>query len=68
MLQPIEKGQVAYRHMQGLPPKYHSRLKHSGRTLCTLQGDTQAEANARAWRLADALLPGDPGVTVEVAS
>lgn len=68
MLQPIEKGQVAYRHMSGLPPKYHSRLKQGGRTLCTLQGDTQAEADARAWRLADVLLPDDPGVTVEAAS
>lgn len=67
MLQPIEKGQMAYRQMRGLPPKYHARLKHKGRTLCVLQGDTQQEANDRAERLADTLIPDRQDVTIEEA-
>lgn len=67
MLVPIERGQVIHRALLGLPPKYHSRLKQGGRTLSILQGDTQDEADERAWRLAHALLPNDPSVTVEHA-
>jgi len=48
--------------MLGLPPKYHSRLKQGGRTLAILQGDTQQEADDRAQRLADVLIPDGTGV------
>lgn len=67
MLQPIEKGQTAYRQMRGLPPKYHARLKHKGRTLAVLQGDTQQEANERAERLVAVLIPDRLGVIIEEA-
>ncbi|RRV59812.1 hypothetical protein EGJ08_11170 [Stutzerimonas stutzeri] len=62
MLRPIETGQVLHRAMLGLPPKYHSRLKQGGRTLAILQGDTQQEADDRAQRLADVLIPDGTGV------
>lgn len=62
MLRPIENGQVMYRAMRGLPPKYHARLKQGGRTLAILQGDSQQEANDRAQRLADVLIPDGSGV------
>lgn len=67
MLRPIEKGQVAYRHAQGLPSKYHARLKLKGRTLAILQGDTQQEANERAERLVEVLIPCQQGITIEPA-
>jgi hypothetical protein len=46
---------MCYRALQGLPPKYHTRLKHEGRLLAVLQGDTHKEAHDRAERLASAL-------------
>ncbi|HAR05105.1 MAG TPA: hypothetical protein DCR72_05915 [Pseudomonas sp.] len=64
MLRPIEQGIAAHRALQGLPPLYHVRLKHQGRTLAILSGDSEQEARQRAQRLADALLPTDEGVTI----
>ncbi|MFZ2320972.1 MAG: hypothetical protein WAW12_14005 [Pseudomonas sp.] len=52
MLRHPEQGQAFYRALQGLPPKYHTRLKHQGRLLAVLQGDTHQEAHERAERLA----------------
>jgi len=68
MLRPIERGEVIHRAMLGLAPKYHARLKHQGRTLAILQGDTEQEAAERAQRLADALFPIGAPVTIESAS
>ena len=67
MLIPIEKGMEAYRKLQGLPPLYHVRLKHQGRTLAILSGDTEGEAYQRAERLAVVLLSDREGVTIEQA-
>ncbi|RFF64765.1 hypothetical protein D0A22_02490 [Stutzerimonas stutzeri] len=64
MLRPIEQGIAAHRALQGLPPLYHVRLKHQGRTLAILSGDSEQEARQRAQRLADALLPTDEGITI----
>lgn len=62
---PIERGQQIYRERRGLPPKYHARLKHKGRTLVVLQGDTEEEVQERAKRLIEALLLEE--VTLEQA-
>lgn len=67
MLRPAERGIAAHRVHQGLPPLYHCRLKHRGRTLAILSGDSEQEAHQRAQRLACALLPNDQGVTCEPA-
>ena len=67
MLIPIEKGIEAHRKLQGLPPLYHVRLKHQGRTLAVLSGDTEGEAYRRAERLAVVLLSDREGVTIEQA-
>lgn len=67
MLRPIERGIEAYRQLQGLPPLYHVRLKHKGRTLAVLSGKTEPEAYQRAERLAQALLRHQEGVTIEQA-
>lgn len=67
MLRPIERGIEAHRQLQGLPPLYHVRLKHQGRTLAILSGDTEGEAYQRAERLAGALLRDREGVTIEQA-
>jgi len=53
--------------LQALSPKFHSRLKHSGGTVAVLQGNTQAQARARAAQLADALFPSHSGVSIEDA-
>jgi len=67
MLRPIEQGIAAHRALQGMPPLYHVRLKHQGRTLAILSGDSEQEARQRAQRLADALLPADEGVSIDPA-
>lgn len=67
MLRPIERGQVFHRAMHGLPELFHVRLKHRARTLAVLSGDSYEEARQRAQRLAEALLPDDPSVTIEHA-
>ncbi len=64
-LKPVEKGQMLYREQRGLPPKYHARLIHNGRTLAILQADSQDEAALRASRIADALSLA--GATIEAA-
>jgi len=64
-LKPVEKGQMLYREQRGLPPKYHARLIHKGRTLAILQADSQGEAELRASRIADALSLS--GATIEAA-
>lgn len=56
VLKPIERGIEAHRQLQGLPPLYHVRLKHQGRTLAVLSGKSEQEAHQRAERLAEALL------------
>lgn len=63
----VEQGQAIYRAMHGLPPKYHVRLKHQGRTLSVLQGDSEQEAHDRAARMADVLFPDGKGVIIEPA-
>lgn len=65
-LRPIERGQVFHRAMIG-KPLFHVRLKHNARTLAVLSADSQEEAQQRAQRLADALLPKAMGVTIEPA-
>lgn len=67
MLRPIEQGIAAHRALQGLPPLYHVRLKHQGRTLAILSGDSEQEARQRAQRLASALFPPDEVLTYEPA-
>jgi hypothetical protein len=67
MLRPIEQGIAAHRALQGLPPLFHVRLKHQGRTLAILSGDSEQEARQRAQRLADALLPTDEGISIDPA-
>jgi len=67
MLRPIERGQVFHRASQGLPPLYHVRLKHQGRTLAILSGESEQEAQQRAQRLADALLATEGGISIEPA-
>lgn len=57
MLRPIEKGVEIHRARKELPPLYHVRLKHRGRTLAILSGDSEQEAHERAQRLAVALFP-----------
>lgn len=52
---------------QKLPPQYHCRLKHRGRTLAVLSGDTMQEAHDRAERLADVLIPDRKSVAIEQA-
>lgn len=66
-LRPIEQGQVAHRQLQGLPALYHVRLKHQGRTLAVLQGQSEQEAHKRAQRLAESLSLDDGSVTIESA-
>lgn len=66
MLRPNERGQVIHRSMIGAP-LFHVRLKHQGRTLAVLSGDTHQEAQERAQRLADALLSAEGGWTIERA-
>ncbi len=66
-LRPIERGEVLHRALHGLAPKYHTRLKHAGRTLAILQGDTAEEATLRAERLAETLFPDGEDVTIEQA-
>lgn len=66
-LLPVERGQVAYRALRGLPVLFHTRLKHQGRTLAVLQGRTEQEACQRAQRLADGLSLDDRHVTIEAA-
>ena len=63
----IEPGQVLYRSLKGMPPKFHARLKHNNRTLSVLQGDSEKEAGERAKRLADVLYPSGEGITIEPA-
>ena len=67
MLRPIELGMEAHRKLQGLPPLYHVRLKHQGRTLAILSGDSEQEAQERAQRLAVALFPAGECITYESA-
>lgn len=67
MLRPIERGIEAHRQLQGLPPLYHVRLKHKGRTLAILSGKSEQEAHQRAERLAVVLLSDREGVTIEQA-
>jgi len=67
MLRPIEQGIAAHRALQGMPPLYHVRLKHQGRTLAILSGDTEQEAHQRAQRLASALFSPDEVLTYESA-
>lgn len=67
MLRPIERGMEAHRAFQGLPPLFHVRLKHQGRTLAILSGESEQEAQQRAQRLADALLCTEGGITIERA-
>ncbi|PNF99462.1 hypothetical protein CXK98_18295 [Stutzerimonas kunmingensis] len=67
MLRPIERGQAFHRATQGLPPLFHVRLKHQGRTLAILSGDSEQEARQRAQRLADALLAAEGGISIEPA-
>lgn len=67
MLRPIERGQVLYRQAHGLPDRYHARLKHNGRLLAILSGDTMQEAHDRAERLVDVLIPDRQGVAIEPA-
>ena len=67
MLRPIERGIEAHRAHQGMPPLYHVRLKHQGRTLAILSGDTEQEAHQRAQRLASALFSPDEVLTYEPA-
>lgn len=67
MLRPIERGVMAYRKLYGLPDLYHARLKHQGRTVAVLQGDSEQEAYDRAKRLADALFSGAAGVEIQPA-
>lgn len=67
MLRPIERGIEAHRQLQGLPPLYHVRLKHQGRTLAILSGNSEGEAYQRAERLAVVLLSDREGVTIEQA-
>jgi hypothetical protein len=66
-LLPVERGQVAYRALRGLPELFHTRLKHQGRTLAVLQGRTEQEAYQRAQRLAEGLSLEDRHVTIEAA-
>lgn len=66
-LLPVERGQVAYRALRGLPELFHARLKHQGRTLAVLQGCTEQEAHQRAQRLADGLSLEHGIVTIEAA-
>jgi hypothetical protein len=63
----VEQGQAIYRAMNGLAPKYHVRLKHQGRTLSILQGDSEQEAHDRAERIAGVLFPDGDGVIIEPA-
>lgn len=67
MLRPVERGQVFHRSLQGMPPLFHVRLKHQGRTLAVLSGDTEREAEERARRLSDVLFPSGEGFTIEPA-
>jgi len=67
MLRPIERGEMIHRAMLGLAPKHHVRLKHQGRTLAILSGDSEQEARQRAQRLASALFPPDEVLTYEPA-
>jgi len=67
VLRPIERGMDAHRRLQGLPPLFHVRLKHQGRTLAVLSGDSEQEAHQRAQRLACALFPSEDAVTYEPA-
>ncbi|RRW39462.1 hypothetical protein EGJ52_24615 [Pseudomonas luteola] len=64
---PIERGQQIYRERRGLPPKYHARLKHKGKTLVILQGDSEQEVQERAQRLIDVLFSCEEDVTIEHA-
>lgn len=57
----------AHRRLQGLPLLFHVRLKHQGRTLAILSGDSEQEARERAQRLACALFPADEVLTIEQA-
>jgi len=63
----LETGPRLHRAAQGLPEKFHVRLKQQGRTLVVLQGDTEQEAHERAQRLADALFSNQSGWTIEPA-
>lgn len=60
-------GQVLHRALHNLPPLYHVRLKHQGRTLAVLQGQSEQEAQKRAQRLAESLSLEDGSVTIESA-
>lgn len=52
---------------KGCAPKYHARLKHDGRTLAVLQGDTRENAFSRAESLTEALLLNRSSVSIEDA-
>lgn len=67
MLRPIERGQTAHRRLHGLAPLFHVRLKHQGRTLAVLSGDSEQEAHDRAYRLAQALFRSGEVLTYEQA-
>ncbi len=63
----MERGPRLHRAAQGLPPKYFVRLKHQGRTLANLSGDTAEEAQERALRLAETLFTDQGGWRIEPA-
>jgi hypothetical protein len=46
---------------------FHVRLKHQGRTLAVLSGDSEQEAHDRAYRLAQALFRSGEVLTYEQA-
>lgn len=63
----MERGPRLHRAAQGLPPKHFVRLKHQGRTLANLSGDTAEEAQERALRLAETLFRDQGGWRIEPA-
>lgn len=66
-LRPVERGIDAHRRLLGMAPLYHVRLKHRGRTLAVLSGESEQEAYERAQRLACALFQPDEVLTYEPA-
>lgn len=63
----VERGPAIYRAQHGLPLLYHVRLKHQGRTLAVLSGNSEKEARQRAQRLVDGLSLDKGGVAIEPA-
>ncbi|PNF71519.1 hypothetical protein CXK96_16915 [Stutzerimonas stutzeri] len=66
-LNTVDRAQRPYRCHRGLPPKFHARLKHEGRTLAVLQGDTPEEAMGRAEQLVEAFSLNRSAVSIEDA-